>query len=99
MIFILSISTDHDPEKKGQYYKAYALHNLLMRMDNKIVTSSTKLYDLLRCLREDIIQLDHYYNCETVLNVSWEKDKNQHVIAISTRFYSATLTAKQISRI
>lgn len=95
MIFILSISTEQDPEKTGMHYKAYSLHNLLKGIDNMIVTS-TEFYAILRCLREDILQLDQYYKYETVLDVYWAKDKALHVIDISTRFYSATLTAKQI---
>lgn len=96
MIFILSISTEQDPVNKGQHYKAYSLHNLLKGIDNRIVTSS-EFYAILRCMREDIQQLDRYYKCETVFDVYWAKDKGLHIIDISTRFYSAALTAKQIT--
>lgn len=95
MILILSIFSEQDPEKTGMHYKAHYLHNLLKGIDNMIVTS-TEFYTILRCLREDILQLDQYYKYETVLNVYWAKDKGLHVIDIYTRFYSATLTAKQI---
>ncbi|MEA4918121.1 hypothetical protein SDC9_173557 [bioreactor metagenome] len=91
MKLFLSISTGQE----DMCYKADILHKLLKGIDGKTV-SSTEFYSILRCLREDILQFDQYYKCETVFDICWEKDKGLHVIDISTRFYSATLTAKQI---
>lgn len=96
MNLIISISREQNiSDKKDQYYKAHSIHNILKSIDNKIV-SSVDFYSILRCLREDILQLDQYYKCETILDVHWVQDKSLHVINISTRFYSATITAKQI---
>ena len=93
MIFMLSvIFHDQDNERHS-----YIPHNLLKGMDNRIIFTSSEFYGLLRCLRDDILQLDQHYKCETVLCFHWEKEKNQYVVDISNRLYSATLTAKQIT--